>query len=233
MKTQAFLTPAPSRGDRARLLLLEAAADRFGEVGPEGATLRDIARAAGQNIAAIAYYFGNKEKLYHAVLEAIVREIRHRLGSILEEIRATEDSGPLAPARARTLLARFLRTVYLGILSRNESAPIARLIVRELMQPTAGFDILYGQGFGQLHETLCRLTGAALGRDPESQEVIIRTHTLMGQVYFFAMSRAAILRRLGWKDLEGGNAELVAEIVDENLEVLLRGLRSRSTKCKS
>jgi len=47
----------------------------------------------------------------------------------------------------------------------------------------------------------------------------------MGQVYFFAMSREAILRRLGWTGLDGANSDLVASILDENLDALISGLR--------
>jgi HTH-type transcriptional dual regulator CecR, C-terminal domain len=49
---------------------------------------------------------------------------------------------------------------------------------------------------------------------------------------FFAMSRETILRRLGWKSLEGRNAEVVSGIIAENLDVLLEGLSSRESKHK-
>jgi hypothetical protein len=98
------------------------------------------------------------------------------------------------------------------------------LIVREQLAPTPAFEILYERGFRQLHETLCFLLGTALGRDPSAPESILRTHLFMGQVYFFAMSREAILRRMGWKDLGGDNAELVTKTLEENLETLFEGL---------
>jgi hypothetical protein len=96
-----------------------------------------------------------------------------------------------------------------------------------MMQTTTGFEILYEQGFRHLHETLCWLVGAALGVDPHDPRTILRTHTLMGQIYFFVMSRKAILRRVGWKSLEGQNAEQVADIVTENLRILARGFETR------
>lgn len=223
---QTFLGTALSKSDQARLRLLEAAVECFGARGMDGASVREIARAAGQNVAAIAYYFGGKEQLYHAAMEGIVREVKHRLAEVLEEAQAARERGAVSPAQARDLLRRLLRTVYLRILSRNEAAPIARLIVRELMEPGAGFEILYRQGFCQIHELLCWLVGCALGRDPKHPETIVRTHTLMGQVYFFVMSRAAILRRAGWPDLES-HAELVVEVFEENIETLLRALAAR------
>jgi hypothetical protein len=38
------------------------------------------------------------------------------------------------------------------------------------------------------------------------------------------MSREAVLRRRGWKELGGGNAALVTRVLDENLDVLFEGL---------
>ena len=215
---------SPSRRDRARRRLLESGLEIFGEKGLEGATVREIAKAARQNVAAIAYYFGSKEKLYHAVIEGMVREIRHRLSDVASEVERLR--GQAAPPRSEAirLLKAFLGAVYLRLLSRKEAVQIARLIVREQLGPTAGFEILYREGFRHLHEALCFLVGTALDRDWRDRETILRTHMLMGQVYFFAMSREAILRRLGWKSLEGRNAQLVVELLNQHLDTLLSGL---------
>ena len=64
---------------------------------------------------------------------------------------------------------------------------------------------------------------------PHTRKIILRTHMLMGQVYFFAMSREAILRRLGWMTLEGKNAGLVTGLLEENLEALFSGRAGAGT----
>ncbi len=221
MPTQAFFKPALSRSERARRKLLEAAVTIFGQKGPEGATVREIARAAGQNVAAIKYYFGSKEKLYHAVLEGLLRELRQHTAAELEEVSKLQREREPRPEQAVRLLKRLLSTIYLALLSRDDSVHLVQLVVREQLGPTGGFEILYEHGFRPLHEALCFLTGMALGSDPRSRETIVRTHTLMGQVYFFAMSREAVLRRLGWKSLEGRNADLVVRVLEQNLDTLL------------
>jgi len=220
----ALLAPVPSKSDLAKTKLLEAALEIFGRQGPAGAKVREIARAAGQNVAAIAYYFGSKEQLYAAVLEGIVREIRYTLSDELAACAAARRRGSTPPAEATRLLQRFLCAVYARLLSRNDAVALARLIVREQMQPTAAFEILYQHGFRELHETLCYLVGAALGKSPQAQETIIRTHTIMGQVYFFGMSRETILRRLNWTNLEADKTGKVTAIIEENIRVLLAGL---------
>jgi AcrR family transcriptional regulator len=215
---------SPSRSQQARARLLNSAVRVFGEKGPEGATVREIARAAGQNVAAIAYYFGSKEKLYHAVIEGLVLELKSRLSDISQQIAHLQCRENPSPAEALRLLKLFLGAVYLRLLSQKEAVHIARLIVREQLGPTPAFAILYDKGFRQLHEALCFLVGVILNLDPLARETILRTHMLMGQVYFFAMSREAILRRMGWTTLEGKNAELVVKILEENLQTILSGL---------
>jgi AcrR family transcriptional regulator len=216
-----------NQADHARTRLLQAAVEVFGRDGLEGATVRTIASKAGENVAAISYHFGSKEKLYRAVMEQVAHQIRERLGDIIQQIQELESQREPSPREALCLLQEFLSAVYLRLLSRSEIVAMGRLIVREQMQPTAGFEILYRQSFEGLHRRLCFLVGTVLGADPKSPETIVRTHTLMGQVYFFAMSRETILRRLQWKSLEGGNAQLVAALIAENIEVLLRGLARR------
>jgi len=224
MLSSAFSAPVPSRSEQAKVRLLGAAVRIFGEKGPDGATVREIAKAAGQNVAAIAYYFGSKKKLYHAVIEGLVRELQYRLGDIIPQIEQLRRQEVPSSAEALRLLKLFLGAIYLRVLSRKEAVHIARLIVREQLGPTAAFEILYGQGFRHLHEALCFLVGVVLDRDPRDRETILRTHMVMGQVYFFGMSREAILRRLGWTTLEGKNAKRVVQILEENIETLLSGL---------
>ncbi len=82
--------PAPEpadlgRGAAARQSLLAAAIEVFGERGLEAATTRDIAQRAGQNIATIAYHFGNKEGLYLGVAEHIAGLLLARTAPLLDE----------------------------------------------------------------------------------------------------------------------------------------------------
>src|SRR5882762_8534622 len=59
--------PAP---DDARARLIDAAMELFAEKGYEGASVRDLAAAAGVNVAAVSYHFGSKDALYHECLRA-------------------------------------------------------------------------------------------------------------------------------------------------------------------
>ena len=59
--------PQRSDGEQSRERLLQAALALFAEQGYAKTSTREIAEAAGANLAAISYYFGDKSGLYHVV----------------------------------------------------------------------------------------------------------------------------------------------------------------------
>ena len=64
----------PSRGDKRRRELVDAACGLIAEKGFEGLRVRDVAAVAGVNIATLHYYFPEKEHLIRAVIEHILAE---------------------------------------------------------------------------------------------------------------------------------------------------------------
>lgn len=59
--------------------ILESAAVIFAEKGYDGARVDELARAAGVNKATLYYQIGDKEALYHAVLERVFRITADRI----------------------------------------------------------------------------------------------------------------------------------------------------------
>jgi AcrR family transcriptional regulator len=64
----------PRDGDPAetRREILKAAEESFAASGFVGATTRQVAARAGVNVATLHYHFGNKQRLYRAVLDSAV-----------------------------------------------------------------------------------------------------------------------------------------------------------------
>jgi TetR/AcrR family transcriptional regulator len=58
--------------ERTREAILVAAEDAFARLGFEGASLNNIAEAAGVARSTPAYFFGSKEALYDAILERVI-----------------------------------------------------------------------------------------------------------------------------------------------------------------
>ena len=81
MNDAAILEKLPPRkrdAQATRAALLEAAKAQFAKVGYDSATLRDIAAAAGADVALVARYFGGKEGLFTEALKASIGTGRWR-----------------------------------------------------------------------------------------------------------------------------------------------------------
>lgn len=71
--------------------ILDAAAEVFAEKGFDGARVDELARAAGVNKATLYYQIGDKEALYHAVLERVFRRTADELEAALAGVSDGEE----------------------------------------------------------------------------------------------------------------------------------------------
>jgi len=74
--------PPHSSSEDTRARILDAALVAFAKSGFEGARLKEIADAAGVHTALVHHYFGDKGRLYNAVLDRALRPINEQ-GSAL------------------------------------------------------------------------------------------------------------------------------------------------------
>ncbi|MFO1184422.1 MAG: CerR family C-terminal domain-containing protein [Bauldia sp.] len=220
------------RGAETRARLIAAALDVFGHKGFEGASTREIATSAGANLAAIVYHFGGKEELYRAVAEYVVAGIiarvasglglptaaGHEVGTGLAAFAARAQG--LDPAAAIALLTQVIGTFVDVIVTVEEGAAWARFLVREQLDPTSAFDVIYGF-MGPAHGLICRLVGMALGKDPESLEVKIRAFSILGQGLVFRVAQSLVLRRLGVARLGATEASELKRVLALQVRAIL------------
>jgi AcrR family transcriptional regulator len=211
---------APRRARRdsdTRARLIASGLDVFGRQGFEGASTRAIAKGAGANLAAIVYHFGSKEGLHLAVAEHVAAAILARIGPTLAGI-ATPESAASPPA-ARAALKLLVATFVDVMLGDAEAEHWARFIVREQMQPTAAFDVMY-RFMGNAALVATRLTAVALGRR-EDAAVRIRVFTFLGQVLVFRVANALVLRRMEWREIGLRERTQVKKIVLDQIDSVL------------
>ncbi len=212
------------RGPLARAALIRAGVQVFGENSLASATTREIAQLAGQNISAIAYYFGNKEGLYFAVAHHICDTLVERLGPLLDEIEAQLGQGTHEP---EVCLHMFGRLIGASLSTHQEMLTVTSIVVKEQMHPTKAFDILYEGCLERLHQVGARLIEAYTGETPGQQETVLRFHALLGQSLAFRFARETIVRRAGWSDIGPDQVALIERVVIEQVCDALRGLRWR------
>ena len=226
MQRELFPT-SPNKGEQARRKLLLAALKKFGEKGYENASVREIAEEAEQNVAAISYYFGNKEKLYAGVLEGIGEYLRGVFAGVAEDSREKLKNGSLGAEDATAIIKRMMRTLLGQQLEGSEFEKIRLVMLREQAAPSENFDLLYQKTLKPLHELFAGAVGIATGENPTSTRVVLRTHAMFGQVLAFTLARATILRRLGVKKLQAAHTAQIAEILDEHVDLICEGLASK------
>lgn len=194
------------RGDATRAALIDAGIRIFGRDGFLAATTKAIAIDAGVNQALISYYFGGKEGLYRAVVERIVDEIEARIGPVAAKADAARREMDAA-GRFRHAGGDYLEPLlelldrFVDVLTADESAAWAKIIVREQQAPSPAFDILYERLQGRFLAQLATLAARVRGRASPSAADRLAVLTIMGQVLVFRVARAAALRFTGWESM--------------------------------
>mgnify|MGYP001116188502 CR=1 FL=1 len=210
--------------------LLEAGTKVFAKDGFEGASTRKIVKEAGVNISAIPYYFGSKDGLYEAVIRRIISMVFAEQGEKASEISAALESGKISKERARGFLHDLLRGFAEFLLSDRASPQMAQIMVREQMQPTVVFDIIYKGAMEPVHQTLTRLVAHLTDLPSDSQRAILCTHTIIGQLTTFKTHKEMILRRSGWKKYSDKEAETIIDAVLFNTDAIIAAHKKANKK---
>jgi AcrR family transcriptional regulator len=202
---------APRSEPATRDRLLEAAGRLFAERGYRGATLREIAEAAGANLAAANYYFGSKERLYvevaRGVFERLERRLAERGAAAGEEELAGLPRAELAArlrARVRTMLGTLL-----------EEEPIhAALMQRELLDPSDALPLIVRRWIDPLRRAMDRVV-AHLAPGLSADDVQRCSFSVVGQVSFYLTHRPAVLLMMGRGAWPRGFADAAADHITE------------------
>lgn len=159
------VAPPPRRkqrsdGAEAREQLLLAALRLFSDKGFAKTSTREIALAAGVNIAGISYYFGDKAGLYRAVFTEPV-------GSARDDIPCYSDP-ELSLADA---LGRFFAS-FLEPLKQGERVQLClRLHFREMLEPTGLWADEVDNGIKPAHAALLQVLARHLGLPAADDEL--------------------------------------------------------------
>ncbi|MGL4725866.1 MAG: transcriptional regulator CecR [Scandinavium sp.] len=219
-------TPITSKGEQAKNQLIRAAIAQFGEYGLH-ATTRDIAALAGQNIAAIPYYFGSKEDLYLACAQWIADFIGSNFRPLAEHGEQLLSQPNPDKAAIRELILSASKNMIL-LLTQDETVNLSKFISREQLSPSPAYQLIHDQVIAPLHGHLTRLIAAWTGLDPNDTQTILHTHALLGQILAFRLGQETILLRTGWAKFDEEKAGIIFQVIATHIDLLLQGLSQRS-----
>ncbi|MBB65759.1 MAG: hypothetical protein CMO81_11930 [Waddliaceae bacterium] len=201
--------------------LLDAGTKVFARDGFEGASTREIVKEAGVNISAIPYYFDSKDGLYEAIIRRIISIVFTEQGEKIREITKALERDDISQNKVRTFLHDLLRHFAGFLLSDKASPDMAQLMIREQMQPTPIFDIIYEGAMLPMHQTLARLISRLTQLPIDDEKVILCTHMIIGQLAVFKTHREMILRRSGWGKYSRKEAQKIIEMVLYNTDAII------------
>src|SRR6266511_324295 len=168
-----------------RQRLLEAAGEVFAERVFRATTVREICQRAKANLAAVNYHFGDKERLYAAVLQYTFRYAIEKYPL---------DLGLGAEATAEERLQAFIRSHLFGFLDEGLPAWHGKLMAREMAEPTGMLDTFVDQMIRPKAELLMSIVRDVLGHDANPRRVWRCAASIIGQCLFYHHARPVIKR---------------------------------------
>jgi AcrR family transcriptional regulator len=191
-----------------RQRVLEAAGAVFAEQGFHNATVRDICRRAGANIAAVNYHFSDKEGLYTAVLR-----YAHQCATEKYSPEMGVASQSDVPAKQR--LQMFVRSFLRHIFDEGQPAWHGKLMAREMMEPTQALEVLVKEEIRPRAELLEAIVRELLGRRASPERVRLCAMSIIGQCLFYHHARPVIVRLDPRQQFSPRDIERVADHVTQ------------------
>ncbi|MBU1626352.1 CerR family C-terminal domain-containing protein, partial [bacterium] len=197
--------------------LLEAAGNIFAQKGYNAATVREISKSAKANLASINYYFGDKKKLYYAV-------IKDALDYALEKF--PPNMGIDETVLPEKKLHTFVRSFLLRILDDGRPSWHGKLLTREISEPTSALDLIVEEIFKPLHRRLSSIVGELLDMSKIDSKIRFCTFSIIGQCLFYCHSRSVIMKIYSMK-LELEEIEVLANHITDFSLTAIKGLSKK------
>lgn len=202
-------------------VILDAVTGVFADKGYEGARVDELALAAGVNKATLYYQIGDKEALYHAVLERVF----HRIADDIEAATSATDD-------CEEQIRRFI-TVFANAIS--ESKEIAPILLREIVSGGRNLpDAAFAQT-GRIFNVLTRALRSGNENGRFRQVNIFMVHMMIvGSLNLYAVNEP-IRRRMLKRRPELFGAEHFISITqagEQVADLVLAAIRNNADKGK-
>lgn len=193
--------PTPPDPPDARQRLLDAAVAVFAEAGYEGASVRQITQAAGANIAAVSYYYRDKESLY---IEAVKHAHQcSTSGAMVAELP------PDLPAADRLHL--FIRGMVAAMHAPTSPAAL-KLMMREMADPGKAAHVVVEEFIRPMAFRLKGILDELLPDLPETKR-LMTGFSIIGQILYYRQNRPVSELIFGKEHVERLTADMVADHV--------------------
>ncbi|XNM68181.1 CerR family C-terminal domain-containing protein [Escherichia coli] len=101
-------------------------------------------------------------------------------------------------------------------------------ISREQLSPTPAYRLIHDQVIAPLHSPDTFNRRLYRPETPDSTQMVLHTHALLGEVLAFRLGRETVLRRAGWAEFDGQKTAQIIEVITCHIDFVLEGLSQRS-----
>ena len=158
--------------------ILKVSAKLFAEKGFYGTSIRDIAKQAKVNVAAINYHFGSKKNLYLEVIQEIFLSHAEKIRK--EFIFNIKNSPKNDPECVISVLSK---AVLLSKLPEDERKVVFSLLVRELTDPSEAFPVIAKHALLPLVENVAKELNKFIKTQKEN--LVLTVLSIISQIIFF------------------------------------------------
>ncbi len=166
------------RPELTRDKLIEAAGHVFAERGYRAATIREICRRAGANVASVNYTFGDKMGLYTEVLRHSVRAAKTAAMSAALDANLSAEETIRAVIRARLM----------SLCQETRPDWHLRLVIHEFSQPTPAMARVVDEGMRPIYDRVRKAVGEVIGLPPDHETTRLSVNSIVGQILFYTFS---------------------------------------------
>jgi len=202
--------------------LIDAAEGLFCEHGFDGTSVRDIAAAAGCNIASVSYYFGGKEKLYMEVWQRRILAVRDNQIISIEKVMSAKGSPSL-----EELLKSFAEAFIGSLVDETKSGRLTKLMTREMLDrhlpPNMFVDDMINPTLGVMQKAL-----AVICPKLQASQVPLVVFSIIGQLIH------AVRVKTMFEQSDRPNLPIfdLAEMVDHIIKFSAAGIRACASETK-
>jgi AcrR family transcriptional regulator len=192
--------------------ILEAAGEIFAEQGFRKTTVREICKRSRVNLAAINYYFGDKDNLYLACLK-YYQSIAAQKVPLNFGINVTDSP--------EEKLITFIHTFIFRLLEEGKQTLFGKLLAREFIEPTGALDVLIEESIKPSFYLLSSIVREVLGDNCAASKVELCTMSILGQCLYFRNAQPIIFRL---RNKNAYSEEDIKEIAEHIINFSLKAL---------
>jgi len=197
--------------------ILKASAKIFSEKGYSKATVREICREAGVNLALVNYHFGDKENLYKTL--------------ILNTFAELSKSEKTPPIQGSTPLAKLKEMIYHTILKVSDpDIPVwlEKILDRELLEESPLKEIIFNEVISKDVKILESCISEYLEMDKDSKEIKLLIGNIMGMFLFYRKTNPIYVYIMKKNKIKKEEALEFSEFVFDFIVHGLKGIKRKN-----